>query len=96
MSEAISAEFDGECRTVRPPGIVFPRQYLEGRRMNGKLQSREKIGRILDQFGQVVTDQSMARAREQRFDCRVDRLDRATRINRKDTVRQQSCARRNI
>ena len=63
--------------------------------MNGKLQSREKIRRILDQLGKGLTDQSVARAREQRFDCWVDRLDHAARIDGKDTVRhrvQDRCA----
>ena len=63
--------------------------------MNGKLQSREKIRRILDQLGKVLTDQSVARAREQRFDCWVDRLDHAARIDGEDTVRhcvQDRCA----
>jgi hypothetical protein len=85
--EAAGAEFDGECSSVGSSGIEFPTTRLGGGRMNVKLQSREKIGRILDQFGKIVTDQSMARARKQRFDRRVDRLDRATRIDRKDTVR---------
>src|SRR5262252_9509136 len=68
---------------------------LGGRRTNRNVQSTEKIWCILNEFGNVVTDQSVARTREQGFDGRVDRPDPAARIDREDTVRhsvQDRCA----
>src|SRR5215471_17488173 len=90
--EAACAELDRECSSIRPPRIQLP---CLGLRMNGELQSREKIWPILDQFGNVVTDQSVARTREQRFNRWVDRVDLAALIDGKDTVRhrvQDRCA----
>ena len=54
--------------------------------MSGELQSVKQIGRTLDQFGNVVFDQFVARTQEQPFDRRVDRLDASARIDRKDAV----------
>src|SRR5580693_2492332 len=54
--------------------------------MSGELQSMKQIGHTLDQFGNVVSDQPVARTREQPFDSRVDRLDAPARIDRKDAV----------
>src|SRR5262249_25021131 len=88
------AELDRECSSIRPPRIQLPTTCC-GRRMNGPLQSSQKIWCILDQFGKVVTDQSVSRTRQQRFDRWVDRLDPTALIHREDTVRhgvQDRCA----
>src|SRR6476646_7692213 len=63
--------------------------------MSGGFKSVKQIGYILDQFGNVVSDQLVARTREQRFDGGVDRHDPPARIDRKDAVRhrvQDRCA----
>jgi hypothetical protein len=84
--ETACAELDRECSSISPPRIQLPTTCCR-RRMNGPLQSRQKIWRILDQFGKVVTDQSVSRTREQCFDRWVDRLDPTALIDRKDAVR---------
>jgi len=63
--------------------------------MSGKLQLVKQLGHILDEFGNVMSDQSMTQTREQPFDRRVDRLNNPARINGNDTVSrrvQDRCA----
>jgi hypothetical protein len=86
QGEAASAELDRERASICPPCIEFPTTSLGGRREGRELQPAKQIGRALDQFANIVSDQSMARAREQLFHRGVDRLDIAVGIDGKDAV----------
>src|SRR5580704_8295609 len=54
--------------------------------MSSELHSVKQIGHSLDQFGKVVSDQSVVWAREQSFNRWIDRLDAPVRIDRKNAV----------
>ena len=63
--------------------------------MSGELQSVKQIGRTLDQFGNMVSDQLVTGTQEQPFDRWVDQLNPPARIAREDAVRhrvQDRCA----